>query len=177
MAKKKILFTGRPGCGKSTLIEKILGKLNRPATGFITREIREGGIRCGFEIITLDGKKGILAHREIHSPFRVGPYYVNIGDIENIAVPSIIPSTTDEVIVIDEIGKMECLSPLFRETLLKAFESENLLIGSIALKGDSFIEGIKGRRDVVIIPVTEKNREEIALKYPGILLTGEIASP
>ena len=177
MIRKNILFTGRPGCGKSTLIERIVGKMNRPATGFVTREIREAGIRCGFEIVTLDGKKGVLAHRKIRSPFRVGSYGVNIRDIEDIAVPSIIPSTIDEIIVIDEIGKMECFSPLFRETLIKALGSKNLLIGSIALRGDAFIEGIKCRSDVLVVPVTEKNRDEIAQKYASILLTGEIASP
>lgn len=177
MIKKNILFTGRPGCGKTTLIEKIVGKINRHATGFITGEIREGGRRCGFKITTLDGKLGVLAHRDITSPFRVGYYGVNIRDIEEIAVPSIIPSTKDEIIVVDEIGKMECFSPLFRETLIRALESENLLVGSIALRGDLFIEGIKSRRDVVVVPVTEKNRDEITQKYVSILLTGEIASP
>ena len=82
-------------------------------TGFFTQEIRERGKRVGFSITTLDGKKGVLAHQAIKSRFRVGKYGVNLDYIDEIAVPSMIPSKADEIVVIDEIGKMECFSPLF----------------------------------------------------------------
>ena len=59
--RKNLLFTGVPGCGKSTLIERIIEELGRPACGFFTREMREGGRRVGFSITTLDGRSGILA--------------------------------------------------------------------------------------------------------------------
>jgi len=62
MKRKNILFTGSPGCGKSTLIEKIVDGTKRSATGFFTREIREHVGRVGFSINTLDGREGVLAH-------------------------------------------------------------------------------------------------------------------
>ena len=64
--------------------------------------------------------------------------------------------------IIDEIGKMECFSPLFRQTLIKTLDSENLVIGSIALKGGPFIQEIKKREDVLLVIVTEKNRDSLA---------------
>ena len=85
---KNVLFTGPPGCGKSTLIEKIIKRSRSPKTGFFTREIREKGQRVGFSIRTLDGKHGVLAHKEINSPFTVGQCGVNVDDIDRIAVPS-----------------------------------------------------------------------------------------
>ena len=156
---KNVLFTGTPGCGKSTLIEKIVKRSRSPKTGFFTREIREKGHRVGFSITTLDGKQGVLAHKEIDSPFRVGQYGVNIADIDRIAIPSMIPVKEDQIIVIDEIGKMECFSALFQETLVRVLESKNPILGSIALKGDAFIVRIKKRKDVHLIRITEKNRE------------------
>jgi len=66
-----------------------------------------------------------------------------------------------EIIVIDEIGKMECFSPLFRESLITVLDSENPVIGSIALKGSPFIEKVKRRNDISLIEVTEKNRDEL----------------
>ena len=156
---KNVLFTGAPGCGKSTLIEKLVKRSRSPKIGFFTREIREKGHRVGFSIKPLDGKQGVLAHKEIDSPFRVGQYGVNIEDIDRIAVPSMIPAKEDQMIVIDEIGKMECFSTLFQETLIQALESKNPILGSIALKGDSFIARIKKRKDVHLIRITEKNRE------------------
>ena len=169
---KNILLTGPPRCGKSTLIERLIKQIQRPITGFFTREIRESGKRIGFAITTLDGKEGVLAHRESQSRIRVGKYGVNLDALDQIAVPSMVPSEPGQIIIIDEIGKMECFSPLFRETLVKTFDSPNLVVGSIALKGTPFIEALKDRTDVFLVGVDEKNRDSLA----GILL-GRISSP
>jgi nucleoside-triphosphatase len=159
---RNILVTGLPGIGKSTLIERLVSGIQRPMTGFFTREIREKWKRVGFSITTLDGRKGILAHREIMGHFRVGKYGVNVEDIDRVAVPSMIPARLDVIVVIDEIGKMESFSALFRESLIRVLDSENPVIGSIALRGGgSFIEEVKVRKDVSLIEVTEKNREEL----------------
>jgi len=162
---RNILVTGPPGCGKSTLIERVMGRIKKPRTGFFTREMREGGKRVGFSITTLDGKSGVLAHQGIKSRYRVGKYGVNLDHIDQIAVPSMLPAKVVEIVVIDEIGKMECFSALFRQTLLKVLDSENPIIGSIALKGDKFIQKIKERADVLLVHVTERNRDEL-LDFP-----------
>jgi nucleoside-triphosphatase THEP1 len=158
---KNILLTGPPRCGKSTLIEKLISKIEKPMTGFFTREIGEGGKRVGFLITTLDGKEGVLAHESSQSKVRLGKYGVNLDDLDRIAVPAIIPSQPDQVVIIDEIGKMECFSPLFRETLMKVLDSPNPVIGSIALRGIPFIERIKERKDLLLITVSEKNRDSL----------------
>ena len=161
MKAKNILLTGPPRCGKSTLIEKLIHQIDRPLTGFFTREIREGGKRKGFSIITLGGKEGVLAHEENKSRVRVGKYGVNIDELDRIAVPAVIPSKPEEIVIIDEIGKMECYSPLFRETLVKTLDSANLVVGSIALKGGPFIQKIKERKDVLLVTVSERNRDSL----------------
>jgi nucleoside-triphosphatase len=165
MTCKKILFTGPPGCGKSTLIERIIQGIETPATGFFTREIREKGQRMGFSINTLDRKQGLLAHKRIRSNCMVGKYGVNLADIDRIAVPSMMPERPDALIVIDEIGKMECFSELFRKTLVKVLDSNHLVIGSISLKGDSFIRKVKEREDVLLVHVSQRNRDTLARKY------------
>ena len=159
MLSKNILYTGFPGCGKSTIIEKIVRRIDRPSAGFFTREIRKAGRRIGFSITTLDGQHGVLAHIDIRSPRRVGRYGVNLRDIDMIAVPSMTPANDQVIIVVDEIGKMECFSGLFRQTLIKVLDSANTLVGSIALKGDAFIDAVKKRTDTLLITVSEKNRD------------------
>jgi len=154
-------LTGPPRCGKSTVIERVVSRIGKPIRGFFTRELREGGKRTGFSILTLDGRKGLLAHQDMKARYRVGKYGVNLRDIDEIAVPSMIPKDRDETIVIDEIGKMECLSRSFREALLEVLDSQNPVIGTIALKGDRFIQQIKQRKDVLLMEVTEKNRNEL----------------
>ncbi|KPK25412.1 MAG: hypothetical protein AMK69_14390, partial [Nitrospira bacterium SG8_3] len=152
---RNILVTGPPRCGKSTLIERVVGRIQKPMTGFFTREMRQGGKRVGFSIITMDGKESVLAHQDTKSRFRVGKYGVNLDHIDQIAVPSMVPAKADEIVVIDEIGKMECFSFLFRQTLLNVLNSDNSVLGSIALKGDKFIQNIRERADVLLIHITE----------------------
>lgn len=165
MNAKHILFTGPPRCGKSTLIEKIVTTIRTPVTGFITKEILENGQRVGFSIHTMDQKQGLLAHQRIKGRFRVGRYRVNIEDVDRIAVPSMIPQKPDEQVIIDEIGKMECFSALFRNTLVDVLDSDHRVIGSIALKGDSFIRKIKARKDVLLVHVSPQNRDTLADLY------------
>jgi nucleoside-triphosphatase len=142
------------------LIEKVVQGISRPATGFFTQELREKGRRVGFSITTLEGKTGVLAHQSIRSRFRVGNYRVNLEDLDQIAVPSMLPSTPDQIVVVDEVGKMECFSPLFKETLIQVLSSANPVIGSVAIKGDHFIQSIKKRDDVSLVSITEKTRDD-----------------
>lgn len=160
MPRRHILVVGPPRCGKSTLIERVVRQLDRPATGFFTRELKTGERRVGFAIETLDGKRGILAHQDLKSRYQVGRYGVNLADIDGIAVPSLVPSGPEALVVVDEIGKMECFSRLFRDTLIRVLNSSHPVLGSIALKGDRFIQGIKARNDVFLIGLSEANREQ-----------------
>ena len=162
---RNILYTGLPGCGKSTIIEKIVQRINRPSTGFFTREIRDKGRRVGFSITTLDGQQGILAHIDIRSHIRVGRYGVNIRDIEKIAVPSMRPENDNVILVLDEIGKMECFSELFKQTLMNILKATNTVVGSISLKRNAFIGAIKKRPDTLLISVSEKNRDYLVDEF------------
>lgn len=169
MKAKKILLTGPPRCGKTTIVEKLVHQINRPCQGFLTREIKEKGRRVGFSIITLDGQEAILAHENSKSPVRVGKYGVNLDQFEKIAIPAIWPAAAENILVIDEIGKMECYSFIFREILLQIFDAPNQLIATIAWKGTPFIEQIKKRDDITLMPITLENREDLAHSLLSIL--------
>ena len=72
--------------------------------------------------------------------------------------------------VVDEIGKMECMSKLFRNALIAILDSDHPVIGSIALRETPFIEGIKRRNDVLIVKVREENREDLVSLYRNYFL-------
>lgn len=160
--QKNLLITGPPGTGKTTLIIG-LAKALKPLqpVGFYTREIRKGGQRLGFELVGLDGKQGLLARVDIKSPFRVGKYGVDLEGFESFleAIPFFAPSV--QLIVVDEIGKMECLSQKFRRLLKEVLDSEKRVIATIALKGTGFIEEVKARKDVKIFEIYEENRDRL----------------
>jgi nucleoside-triphosphatase len=140
-------------------MERLVSHIRKPITGFFTREITEKGRRIGFSITTLDGKEGVLAHVNMKGRFTVGRYTVNLHDIDQIAVPSMLPSTPDDVVVIDEVGRMECFSPIFKQVLIKVLDSDHQVVGSIAQKGDEFIQEIKARDDVLLFRVSPENRD------------------
>lgn len=168
LAAKNLFLTGMPGIGKTTVIQRTVERLSVVARGFYTRELREGSRRVGFSIITLDGKEGILSHVGATGKHRVGRYTVNVQDIERLAVPAMTPRSPDELVVIDEVGKMECFSEAFRKAVVSALDSPNKVLGTIAAKGSGFIESIKQRKDVSVLTVTPSNRdslpEELAAK-------------
>ena len=159
---KNIFLTGAPSSGKTTVIKKIIKNLDRPANGFYTEEERIFGKRIGFLMKTLDGKTGYLAHQDIVSDFHIRRYGVSIENIETIAVPSI-SNLNDNIIILDEIGKMECFSQVFKQAATQALESPNTVIGTITFGGGNFIQEIKKRNDTEIIEVTLKNRDQLPI--------------
>lgn len=158
---RNILLTGPPSSGKTTVIKKVLSKFERKATGFHTEEIKKNHKRVGFLMKTLDGKEGLLGHENIESVFHIRRYGVSIDNIEMIAVPSITPRFEDEIIIIDEIGKMECFSEKFCMAAVKALDARNIVLGTIAVGGTDFIREIKERNDIKVYDVTIKNRDEL----------------
>ena len=172
---KNILLTGRPGIGKTSILKEIIDILKLDAGGFYTKEIREGGIRKGFEIITLSGKRGILAHVDCKSPYRVSKYGVNTKDLENIATPAIEEALRNkECIIIDEIGRMELYSPKFCSLVRKALDSEKKVLGTIQARHNEFLDSIRERGDTKIMEVTFENRKRIIEEIKEILRWREL---
>lgn len=159
---KNFLLTGKPGTGKTTAIIEALRLLSADAGGFYTKEIREGGERKGFEIISLDRGSRVMAQKGYVSKCRVGSYGIDVGAINDFGVPLIMDAIDNKsLIVIDEIGKMELFSKEFFDSALKALSSEKPVIGVIMKKENKLADTIKKRDDTMIMEVTEENRDKI----------------
>ena len=104
--------------------------------GFITAEMREKGSRLGFELQGLNGLRRILAHVEINSRHRVGRYGVDTDGFEEFLGALDLRNPGVELIVIDEIGKMELFSKLFRGFVCDVLNSDKPVLATIPLKGD-----------------------------------------
>ena len=156
-----ILVTGLPGVGKTTLITQILKILKLNAIGFVTKELRRGGSRYGFTIETLSGTNMILALKEDKvCKYRVGKYCVNVGNVD--AIVKILEAESKEkshdMIIIDEIGKMELFSLNFKKFLINSLDEQKVL-GTIMIRDNSFTKEIKARPDVRLYNIDRSNRD------------------
>jgi len=167
ISNPKVLLTGRPGVGKTTVIMKVIEGFKGRAGGFYTEEMRKGNVREGFRIKTLDGRDGILAHINHSGPFRVGRYGVDVESFDEIAIPSLERALErDELIIIDEIGKMELFSKRFRALILRILASEKKTLGVIHKRIDPFTQRIRQWPSVEIWTITETNRNSL----PSLIL-------
>jgi nucleoside-triphosphatase len=159
---KNILLTGRPGVGKTTALMAAVKLLGGSAGGFYTEEIREKGERTGFNIVTLSGERRVMASKTFKSAHRVGKYGVDVEAIDATAVAAIEDAIKNkDLIVIDEIGKMELFSQGFRDTVIIALDSNKPVIGVIVKNHHEFADRIKDRDDVSLIEVTMENRDDV----------------
>jgi nucleoside-triphosphatase len=162
-----LLLTGKPGVGKTTLIETIVADLRQnfpdlKLTGFITKEVRAHSVRIGFDLLTLDGKKGILARTSFKDKKhrnRVGKYFVDLEDLESIGIPSL--QKEADLIILDEIGKMELLSHAFKEALEILFNGKTFLVATIAFYDTPETIKMKKAKRTRLIEVTHQNREHL----------------
>lgn len=162
---QKILLTGRPGCGKTTLIKRIVNKLALPASGFYTEEIRVRGERVGFKIVTLDGQEAVLAHVDFKTPKRIGKYGLDLSALETIGIGALRTAVhLRQLVVIDEIGPMEIRSVNFRDVVNEAVDSGAPILATITARSLPFTDAIKKRPDVTVIKVRSSNRDQLVFE-------------
>ena len=172
------LLTGKPGTGKTSLIKEVAARTKGRAGGFYTEEIRNQGVRKGFRLVTLDGEEAVLAHVDIRSPHRVGKYGVDIDSLERVGVPALCKAAQhSDLVVIDEIGKMELFSGSFRETVRQIIGGGKNVLGTIMLNPNPWVDYIKRQPRVNLITVTRESYQQILKQLLGWLKAIEPANP
>ena len=160
--KQVYLLTGRPGTGKSTLIKQAVARVEGKAGGFYTEEIRGRGARQGFRLVTLDGQSGTLAHVNIGGPYRVSKYGVDVDALDRVGVSALRRAAEQcDLVVIDEIGKMELFSANFKESVLRVIGGGKMVLGTIMLSSHPWADAIKHKPQVNLVTVTRDNHHQV----------------
>jgi nucleoside-triphosphatase len=162
-----LLLAGVPGVGKTTVIRKVATSLSGfGLAGFVTDEIRTERGREGFRLITFDGQEAVMAHIDLHTPHRVGRYRVDLQAIDRLVQSALNLKRNADLYLVDEVGKMECLSAAFVTGMRSVLNSGKPVVATVASRGEGFIEEVKQRQDSVVWKVTHENRNAL----PGLIL-------
>ena len=157
--RKNIIITGEPKSGKSTLLWSVVSDIPNKV-GMVTKELRSGDARVGFESETHNGTTALLAHTEHETQHKVSKYFVDTQSLNTI-LPKISTFSEGDVLYIDEIGEMQLLSEQFKHTALQLLNSRNTCLATLtSVYDDEFTRGIKSRKDTIFVEITAENREE-----------------
>ncbi len=164
--KRVLIITGPPGIGKTSTLTKtvhILELKGFRAGGMLSREIRQNGVRVGFEIQDLGtGRHDWLAHISQRNGPRIGKYRVNLANIDAIGSHAIVDAVEKgDIVVIDEIGPMELFSKDFRDAVETALKSAKTVIAVVHWKvKDELINKMK-LEETKVFTVTLENRDRL----------------
>jgi nucleoside-triphosphatase len=82
-----------------------------------------------------------MAHVDLPGPPRVGRYGVDVAAIDAVVDEVLAPRAGVDLHLVDEIGKMECLSPRFVRAMRALLDSGAPVVATIALRGGFIARG------------------------------------
>jgi nucleoside-triphosphatase len=161
--QRHLLLTGTPGSGKTTVIRRLAELLagERPS-GFYTEEIRAAGERLGFRLVAFGGAAAVLAHVDFAKAHRVGKYGVDIAALDAAVAAALAPEREAGLWLVDEIGKMECLSERFVAAMRRLLAGAVPVVATVSQRGGGFIDEVKRREDCELWTLTRSNRDAMA---------------
>jgi nucleoside-triphosphatase len=161
---RTLLLSGWPGMGKTTVIKAIAQQLGERADGFYTEEIRVHGQRQGFLLRDLRGEQATLAHVQLKRAGgpSVGRYGVDTAALDRVGVVAMQRGLAQgQVIIVDEIGKMELFSRAFKAALLAVLDAQVPLIATVMARPHPWVDALKTRSEVTLWQVTLENRNAL----------------
>lgn len=177
----KIGITGLPNVGKTSTLIKIVKKLESEdftVAGMITRPIEEDGKRVG--VMVQDwrtGEEEVFSRLDFDTKQKVetdeGIYHVKTEVLEKIGVNALDVALTDpevDILIIDEVGKMEMHSEAFCDTVKQALDSDKPVLMTLHKKSrNPLLQDIRRRDDVRILEVTPVNKNLLPYKIEKVL--------
>jgi len=167
--RKHLFLTGEKQIGKSTILSRILaepdiaGDGQKNIAGFRTYPFSIGEERRGFYM---------HSYRPVAVCENDLPVLIRMGERTIVPVPETFEllgcallrdaiSEPSRLVVLDELGKAEKKADIFKQTVFRLLDSQDLVIGVLQKNSGDFALQIAEREDVKVYEVTEENRDRL----------------
>lgn len=168
LSKHIYIITGAIGEGKTTQVQKLVEELkagNVSVKGIYSPRIMADGKTTGYDVVDIDSglRVPFLRVDSESESKKIGRYSINPAAIEaGLESLSVALDSNPDVIVADEIGKMELGNEGWFEKLGEVLKCSSILVFAAR---DSFVEEIVNKfemKDYSVIPVSEHLYLELA---------------
>lgn len=180
IADIKIGITGLPESGKTQTLARIIEMLEEEELkigGMMDEPVEDGRKKTGYTVRNImTGEKELFASVDIESKIVVGKFGIDPAAMERVGVKAIKDACEQcDIVVIDEVGKMEVECEAFVEAVKAAMDANKPMIVTLHKKSrNPLLQDIRRRDDVRILEVTPTNRNILPFKV-NRLLHGENA--
>ena len=175
---KNILLTGQPKAGKSYTLSKLIESFqknkNIKIKGMLTNELTFAETRVGIKIKDIKKEKEELFAIKFFKNEKYNPsnskslenYQIDTEALDRIAIPIFNNLQNCNLLIIDEIGKMELKSNEFEEAIEKIFNNSKsnnfVILATVPIANDvKFVEVLKNREDTEVIELSKGNRDNV----------------
>ena len=156
--KKHLFLTGRKQVGKSTILRKLLENYEGVPAGFRTLRIpNEEG--CSVHMFAPGETEFTDANRVFYR--HKGVLYLDIADFDRIGCNLLAKSKGVPLILMDELGPTEVNAQKFRRAVWETLNEAVHVYGVLQMAESDFLDQVASRDDVLVINVTEENRDEL----------------
>ncbi len=171
----KIGISGSQGVEKTETLEKIIDMLDDEGItvgGMVSDPIMENNRRVGYQVMNWQNKeKAVFAHLNLDTMLEIEGYGVNLDSLEEVGVKAIQDAAeTRDVILVDEIGKMQVESEAFNQTVKRAMELNKPMILTFQKKSrNTLLQDIRRRDDVRMLELTDVNKDLLPYKIVDLI--------
>ena len=162
---KKLLLTGQPKAGKSTLIHKLIEEHSDRCYGFYTREMREDDVRVGFEIVTINIpiEGGILSHVNLKAEHVFGKYNIDTSTLDRVTHYLSCNPDKNRLLIIDEISPMTAFSEHTKEFVRNSLDSTQSVLAAVKMDSSPWSDSIKEiyKNKIPLKVLTIENRDNL----------------
>ncbi|MCX6272371.1 MAG: hypothetical protein NTU44_14390 [Bacteroidetes bacterium] len=168
-AQKVFVISGAVGQGKTTMVRNVIDNLRKQKItvgGFFSPGIIEGDTTIGYDIVDIERQQRVIFLRQNVDPGlnKIGKFCIYPDGLE-VGINAIIPARNikNEIVVIDEVGKLELENEGWADGIEKLLKDPNYHL--ILTVRDTFAEQVKNKWNSVefmFFDITSLNALEIS---------------